>query len=263
MGTVAQGVARHELTAEPAVLALVGQTAAVAVVDVPVVVVVLRRDLRMGSQRAHVVTGQAEVLDGKDHHAPHEVLALVVVQLVDAVAVVHGQVVADEVVSVSDLEQAAVKLQTQFTARGADTRQVGRAHADHALDDQRVVDHLQLQWRVLRVLDGKRGLELAQLDADFIADGILDEVVHQLRRIGQVGLQFILELAEFRRVEHRAVERHAGALDIERIVEILVGVEAGLQVSRRGDIARPGRQCQRFLGPEREALREGKKQKDR
>ena len=128
---------------------------------------------------------------------------------------------------------------THFATRGADAREVFGAHSRKALHEQRVVDHLEFQRGVFGILDRQRRLGLAELDAEFVADGPLHPVVDQLGRTGEFRLHLVLELAETLALDQVAGQGKTGAFDIERVVRGIVDLVARLEVARRVDVLHP------------------------
>ena len=87
-----------------------------------------------------------------------------------------------------DREEATRGHNTEVAAQGTYTANI--AVADEVLDDFAVVENLKVDG-INRTLNGKRGLELTELNGKFVTSFVLHKGINQHRFSGEVALNLV------------------------------------------------------------------------
>ena len=139
-----------------------------------------------------------------------DILRLVGIGQIDALTVVHAQLIVEQaVLVVRHRDQVTLDLDTLVTAAHVGFAEAV-AHAGHLLDEEGIVAHAHIP-RVHRVLEGEGALELAEFDGELLVLGPLHiEILHV--RAGAIGLELnaILEI-----IEDAAVHVHTDQAAVE------------------------------------------------
>ena len=257
----AVGMAGHILGTEPAPFAVIGHSHPVAVPDA-VVVVIVDMDLVHEAEPAHVIAGDTQIFQRKDHHAGVEILEVVIIEPVDPVSVEDTHMITEKRKTAPQLEDIAIELQSDLPPHRTDARDVLVTPTDKAPDQQRIVDHLQVQRMAFRVFQRQRRLELPELDAELRDNRIFEPTIQQLGRIRQLSFDFVLQPAEIGTLIQFAPHGQTRPFDIKRIVNpfVEIGLEtvSRLEVSGRVEILHPrlflrrGRKANEGCGKQRQ-----------
>ena len=220
-----------------ALLLLAGESRRILGADRPVVDVILEagaealalEGLALAVHPVALPTESAEIqaLDRLDLERADDVLRLVGVGQIDALTVVHAQLIVEQAVLViGHRDQVALDLDTLVAAAHVGFAETV-AHAGHLLDQEGVVAHAHVPG-VHRVLEGESALELADLHGELLVLGPLHVEILRVRT-GSIDLELdaVFEVIENAAVhiqtDQAAVE--AGAAMGAFLVAVLVAAD--------------------------------------